>query len=210
MYAIGVTILFIGALLFPIFMIVGLISIFNSDLRNYLGLFALGFFLSTGLFLTGAAISNSSIHDEDSIIADDEDKLIKPLKTTDVERVSDNKTDISSTNEDEEKLLYEKTISTEDIEMHEEVLAIDNDLEEQSPLDKGSLKTGSGENFNKYHNEDNHITEDRFVLNTSTMKIHKPECKDVEKIKDDNYETSSESLEELKAQGYSECGHCFK
>ena len=48
------------------------------------------------------------------------------------------------------------------------------------------------------------------VLNNGSMKIHYPSCKDVRKIKPDNYATSNLSLQDLQSQGYSTCGHCFK
>lgn len=48
----------------------------------------------------------------------------------------------------------------------------------------------------------------KYVLNTSTHKIHKPSCRDVDKIKAENYATTDESIDELKKQGYSTCGHC--
>lgn len=48
----------------------------------------------------------------------------------------------------------------------------------------------------------------KYVLNTSTHKIHKPSCRDVDKIKAENYATTDESIDELVKQGYSTCGHC--
>lgn len=47
-----------------------------------------------------------------------------------------------------------------------------------------------------------------WVLNTNTMKFHKPSCRDVPNISTENYAESNLSKEELKAQGYSGCGHC--
>ena len=47
-----------------------------------------------------------------------------------------------------------------------------------------------------------------YVLNTSTMKFHYPSCKDVKRIKAENYETSSDKRSTLISQGYSPCGHC--
>lgn len=70
--------------------------------------------------------------------------------------------------------------------------------------------TGNGDNFNTYDNADQQQTEEAYVLNTKTLKIHHPTCKDVKKIAPENYETSSQSLDELKGQGYDPCGHCFK
>lgn len=70
--------------------------------------------------------------------------------------------------------------------------------------------TSSNNNFDTYNNSEQQQTTDTFVLNTSSMKIHYPSCRSVPKIKPQNYATSSESLAELKAQGYTTCGICFK
>ena len=51
-------------------------------------------------------------------------------------------------------------------------------------------------------------TEVSYVLNTNTKKFHYPSCKDVKKIKAENYATSSSSRDDIIAQGYSSCGHC--
>ncbi len=52
------------------------------------------------------------------------------------------------------------------------------------------------------------LTEASYVLNTNTKKFHYPSCKDVKKIKPENYATSSLSRDDIIAQGYSSCGHC--
>ena len=46
-----------------------------------------------------------------------------------------------------------------------------------------------------------------YVLNTSSKKIHKPTCKDVSKIADKNYKTTTDPAACL-ASGYTNCGHC--
>lgn len=74
-------------------------------------------------------------------------------------------------------------------------------------VDSGS---GDGSNFNTYNNTEQQNTEDTWVLNTSSMKIHYPSCKSVSKIAPQNYATSSESLDDLKAKKYTTCGNCFK
>lgn len=48
-----------------------------------------------------------------------------------------------------------------------------------------------------------------YVLNTSTQKIHHPNCKSVDKIKPENYATTDKSLEELLDEGYTKCGNCW-
>lgn len=42
------------------------------------------------------------------------------------------------------------------------------------------------------------------------MKIHYPSCHSVAKIAPQNYSTSNQSIDELKAQGYVPCKNCFK
>ncbi len=67
---------------------------------------------------------------------------------------------------------------------------------------------GSGNGFDTYNIPEQQKTEDTYVLNTSTMKFHKPSCNDVKKIKPENYSTTSLSRDDVIAQGYSSCGHC--
>lgn len=47
-----------------------------------------------------------------------------------------------------------------------------------------------------------------YVLNTSSMRIHKPNCGSVETIKEGNRKYTNLTLEELIAQGYEPCGRC--
>lgn len=47
-----------------------------------------------------------------------------------------------------------------------------------------------------------------YVLNTHTMKFHRPDCDAVAKMSESNKEESSLSREELVAEGYSPCGSC--
>ena len=47
-----------------------------------------------------------------------------------------------------------------------------------------------------------------FVLNTSSMKIHKISCGSVETIKESNRKYTDLTREELIAQGYEPCGRC--
>lgn len=79
---------------------------------------------------------------------------------------------------------------------------------ESSPPSAGT-QNQSLNNFDTYDNPDQQQTDDNYVLNTSTMKVHYPNCNYVKKIAPENYSSSSLSLDELKAQGYSTCGHCF-
>lgn len=74
----------------------------------------------------------------------------------------------------------------------------------------GSSGNGGDSNFNTYNNTEQQNTEDTWVLNTNSKKIHYPSCKSVPKIAPQNYSTSSETLDELKSRGYTTCGNCFK
>ena len=47
-----------------------------------------------------------------------------------------------------------------------------------------------------------------YVLNTNTMKFHRPDCPSVEKIKEENKQYYTGTREELLEQGYSPCGNC--
>lgn len=62
--------------------------------------------------------------------------------------------------------------------------------------------------FDTYDNQEQSQTADLWVLNTSSMKIHRPGCDSVPKIAPQNYATSSLSVAELEAQGYTPCKKC--
>lgn len=76
----------------------------------------------------------------------------------------------------------------------------------------GNNNSGGGgtSNFDAHNNPEQQNTEDTWVLNTNSKKIHYPSCKSVPKIAPKNYATSSESLDELINRGYTTCGNCFK
>lgn len=50
--------------------------------------------------------------------------------------------------------------------------------------------------------------EDTYVLNTNTMKFHRPDCSSVKAMSDKNKETVSGDREALIQEGYSPCGNC--
>lgn len=52
------------------------------------------------------------------------------------------------------------------------------------------------------------LTEYTYVLNTSTKKIHKPDCYSVLSISQNNIAYTDKSLSELEAEGYAPCGIC--
>lgn len=98
------------------------------------------------------------------------------------------------------------------------VLTIDNISQGIVPAPDGSesttadpwTTTGNGDNFYTYDNPEQQRTEDQWVLNTKSMKIHYPTCKEVKKIAPQNYGTSNLSKSELILQGYSTCGVCHR
>lgn len=47
-----------------------------------------------------------------------------------------------------------------------------------------------------------------YILNTSTKKIHLPNCKSVKQMKDKNKKSTTESKASLLSQGYTPCGNC--
>jgi len=50
----------------------------------------------------------------------------------------------------------------------------------------------------------------RYILNTSTLKIHTPGCRDVVKISSSNKQGTTWNIGELGMFGYSPCKHCLK
>ena len=112
--------------------------------------------------------------------------------------------------EAEEKRIAEEKAAKE---AEEQQLAEEKARQEASAAPRSSSQdnssSGNGDNFNTYDNVEQQKTSDTFVLNTGRHKIHYPSCRDVPKIAPQNYSTSSLSLDELKAQGYTTCGHCF-
>lgn len=67
---------------------------------------------------------------------------------------------------------------------------------------------GNSDNFHIYDNAAQQQTNQTWVLNTSSMKIHYPSCSQVKKIAPQNYSTSNLSESELLLQGYTLCGAC--
>lgn len=85
----------------------------------------------------------------------------------------------------------------------------DETMPEQAPT---NINNGGGvsNNFDTYDNSAQQQTEAKWVLNTSTMKMHYPTCNQVKKIAPQNYSTSNEDRDILISHGYSMCGVCGK
>ncbi len=86
--------------------------------------------------------------------------------------------------------------------------ATESESQQSSSGSSGSGGSGDGSNFNTHDNAQQQNTSASYVLNTSTMKFHRPSCSSVKKIAPQNYSTSNSSREELISQGYSPCGKC--
>ena len=74
--------------------------------------------------------------------------------------------------------------------------------------EKISFDNENDNSFNTYDNEKQQQTSQSWVLNTNSMKIHYPSCREVKKIAHHNYSTSSLSEADLISQGYTTCGVC--
>ena len=67
--------------------------------------------------------------------------------------------------------------------------------------------SGNGSNFDTYNNPEQQQTSASYVLNTNTMKFHRPSCSSVAKIAPQNYATASDR-DSIIAQGYVPCKKC--
>lgn len=70
------------------------------------------------------------------------------------------------------------------------------------------IVTENSNNFDTYDNAEQQETNDKWVLNIKSMKIHYPSCSQVKKIAPKNYSTSNSKKDDLIAQGYTTCGVC--
>lgn len=62
--------------------------------------------------------------------------------------------------------------------------------------------------FNTYNIPEQQQTDAKYVLNISTHKFHIPSCKEVSKIKPENYQKSNAERDEVVKSGFSPCGKC--
>lgn len=82
------------------------------------------------------------------------------------------------------------------------------DTQEPNDDTSSSEKEGNGNNFNTYDNPSQQETAKNYVLNTNTMKFHRPNCDSVAKIAPDNYSTYSGTRDGAISKGYDPCGKC--
>lgn len=68
--------------------------------------------------------------------------------------------------------------------------------------------TGDDNTFNAWDRPEQQQTAAAHVLNTKSLKIHDPSCREVPKIAPQNYLESNESIDSLFSHGYTYCGVC--
>lgn len=56
--------------------------------------------------------------------------------------------------------------------------------------------------------ESEHLTKQTYIINTKTMKFHRPDCENVKDIAESNKEECSAYRSEMISNGYSACGWC--
>ena len=188
----------------------------------YIPVMVVAFFVSIVFYPTTEKKAEESAPIESSEQAESETLLL--TRNTSIEQEHTEQEQVSlATEENTEQAIWEQEkaeherLAQEQAEQErlakekeeQEKLAVEKEEQEKSAQSQGGNDGGNGENFNKYNNSEQQNTEDTWVLNTKSMKIHKPSCKDVKKISPENYSTSSLTLEELKKKGYTTCGHCF-
>lgn len=83
----------------------------------------------------------------------------------------------------------------------------DSSLDEQAPISTYETASSSSGTY-KTDSSSSDTSESTYILNTSTMKFHRPDCPGVEDIKDKNKKEYTGSRDELIAEGYTPCHTC--
>jgi hypothetical protein len=112
----------------------------------------------------------------------------------------------------EQERLEQERLEQERLEQERlEQEMIERELLTQTQIEKEEEDNrGNSYNFDTYNIPEQQNTTASYVLNVNSKKIHHSSCKDVKKIKPENYLESNSTLSELESQGYTTCGHCFK
>ena len=104
--------------------------------------------------------------------------------------------------QDAEMLKPEDTVTADTNKPSENAVAGENASTDNN------LETNDQENGNQ-GSSDFESEERTYVLNTSSKKVHLPECNSVNDMADHNKEEYVGTLTELKGRGYSPCGRCL-
>ncbi len=159
--------------------------------------------LSVVLLFVGVLISPSSEEPSntsgmsDELLVDDENTTERITEST---TESTTETATESTTESTTETTTEEETTTE---KHETTTK-----KTETTTNKKETTTKKTETTTKKENTTKKETKITYVLNTSTMKFHLSTCRDVSKIKDENYGTYKGTRDEVIDMGYSPCGHC--
>ena len=74
--------------------------------------------------------------------------------------------------------------------------------------DENRIEAGSAADSKDEQDKDSLVIDETYVLNTSTMKFHKPDCSAVESMSQKNRIDYMGARDELIQEGYSACGIC--
>ncbi|MBR1931309.1 MAG: hypothetical protein IJ833_07565 [Lachnospiraceae bacterium] len=139
-----------------------------------------------------------------------EDTAVEDNLNTTIVSVLENSSVVSEAEGTTERFASEATVSPIEDTVETSTASNSSDTEVAVISDTSSetqdISTDTSANFDAYYTPEQQQTEDTYVLNTNTMKIHHPYCKSVSKIKPENYATTNLSIAELEAQGYTKCG----
>ena len=98
-----------------------------------------------------------------------------------------------------------------DDEVVDRVLAVEQDYTYDDDYSSDTIDNrGNASNFDTWYIPENSETNESYVLNTNTHKVHYPDCRDVPKIAPQNYEPWSGNLKDFLSANpeYSACKHC--
>ena len=104
--------------------------------------------------------------------------------------------------QDAEVLKPEDTVTADTNKPSENAVAGENDAAD-------SVNETSNQGNENQGGSDFESEERTYVLNTSSNKVHLPECNSVNDMADHNKEEYVGTLTELKSKGYSPCGRCL-
>lgn len=109
-------------------------------------------------------------------------------------------------------------IITEESKEKEDYIPLLEELTDEETTSETTQKNSSKETTTKKHNEttttqksDDNVSRKTYVLNTSSKKIHLPDCSFVSRTKEENKKTvklSTEELNQYKNDGYVICKTC--
>ena len=82
-----------------------------------------------------------------------------------------------------------------------------NDYTPGDPADKPASAQSSSVSSSTASSQSVSVSTE-YILNTSTRKIHYPDCKSVKQMSEKNKKSTTESRDSLISKGYTPCGNC--